>query len=194
MSLEISEAGGRLNELGLVVAERERAPAFGTMRFAAACALLATLNYADALRVGASLAVTPRRSGAVSPRASAPAAKLLSRNKIDFASQDNSVAEFGLQANVLGLAPKTDSAALLALSVLVARSHRLPMGDLLFAFAFPAWLTLANGWRFGLQGDSQAERQAVPEPIFKPLLREGRLHWPPEGVHPRGRRPVLRRH
>ena len=118
--------------------------------------LLATTG-ADALR--ATLA-TPRR-------APPPAAKLFSRNQLDFGNSDSSVQDFGLQGHILGLAPGTRPAILLGIAFFVARAQPLPVADLAFAAAFPAYLLLANYLRFDLGNDKR----------FKPLLREGRGAW-----------------
>jgi hypothetical protein len=101
-------------------------------------------------------------------RSPQPCAKILSRNKVDFTSFDAGNQEFGLQGNVLGLAPKSDSGVLIFLAWLVARSKRIPVPDMAFAFAFPAYLVLANALRF--------DGNNVERP-FKPLLREGRGPW-----------------
>ena len=66
------------------------------------------------------------------------------------------------------LAPKGDSGVLLFLAALVARKHCLPLADLTFAFAFPAYLMLANFFRF--DGNDTGRP-------FKPLLITGRGPW-----------------
>ena len=99
-------------------------------------------------------------------RTEAVTMKLLSRSKVDFASTEPRH-EFGLQGDIIGLAPTADSGVLLFVAALVFRSHRLPVPDVAFALAFPAYLVLANTLRF----DRTAARR------FKPLLREGRGAW-----------------
>ena len=104
-------------------------------------------------------------------RAGVPTAKLISRRLVDFASNDVQH-EFGIQGNVLGLAPKGDAGLLLALAFFVGRTHRLPIADLAFAAAYPLYLMLANVVRF----DRCLERSRA-EQRFQPLLREGRGPW-----------------
>lgn len=130
-------------------------------------ALLCISTHCLALRVPLS------RGCRQSRRCPIPSAKLgdkptwLSRKELDFAGSDPKH-EFGLQGNVLGLAPSANSGVLLFAAVLVARSHSLPLADLTFAAGFPAYLVLANVLRFdGNEGEQR----------FKPLLREGRGPW-----------------
>lgn len=104
-------------------------------------------------------------------RASVPTAKLLSRRLLDFASNDVQH-EFGMQGNILGLAPKGDAGLLMVLAFFVARTHRLPAADLAFALVYPLYLMLANVVRF----DRCLERSRA-EQRFQPLLREGRGTW-----------------
>ena len=94
-------------------------------------------------------------------------AKLISRNRLDFASGEVKH-EFGLQGDILGLAPRADAGMLIVLALLIARTHRLPLADLAFAIAFPAYLMTANALRF--DGNKIEQR-------FQPLLREGRGRW-----------------
>mgnify|MGYP001161202374 CR=1 FL=1 len=107
----------------------------------------------------------------VARRARVPTAKLLSRRLVDFGSNDVQH-EFGLQGNIVGLAPKGDAGLLMVLAVFVARMHRLPATDLAFALAYPLYLMLANVVRF----DRCLERSRA-EQRFQPLLREGRGPW-----------------
>ena len=77
----------------------------------------------------------------------------LSRNQVDFTSTDHGDVAFGLEGNILGLAPKGDSGLLLLLAAAVVRTQAkrgmmLPIPDLLFAGAFPAYLLLCNWHRF----------------------------------------------
>ena len=99
----------------------------GTVRL---CLLL---SGASALQLG-SLHSCPRAC-TVSRRARVPSAKLLSRKMVDFTGFEPKH-EFGLQGNILGLAPKASTGMLLLLSILVARTRKLPVLDLAFAVAF----------------------------------------------------------
>ena len=122
---------------------------------------------------GLALRVPVSRDCRQSRRCPTPSAKLggkpawLSRKELEFTGSEPDH-EFGLQGHVLGLAPNANSAVLLFVAVLVARSHSLPLADLAFAAGFPVYLVLANSLRFDNYEDKQR---------FKPLLREGRGPW-----------------
>ena len=129
------------------------------------------LSCASALQLGS--LHTCHRACAVSRRAQVPSAKILSRKMVDFTGFEPQH-EFGLQGNILGLAPKANTGMLLLLSILVARTRKLPLLDLVFAFAFPAYLMLANALRFDANKETVAAAGDEEETKkFKPLLREG---------------------
>jgi hypothetical protein len=103
----------------------------------------------------------------VASRARLPAAKFISRDRVDFASITPKH-EFGLQGNIMGLAPSANSGLLLVIAALVTKSQMLPTGDVAFAVAFPIYLMIANAMRFN---GNQIEDK------FEPLLRQGRGPW-----------------
>ena len=139
--------------------------------------LLALLSAADALHASA-VRATALRGTALRSRAPPPAAKLFSRYELDFTSRDHSVGEFGLQGHLVGLAPQKDTFILLFVAFLVARAHCLPMPDIAFAAAFPAYLGFANYLRFDLAMTRLYSEGGTTLPKrYKPLLREGRGVW-----------------
>ena len=131
------------------------------------CLLLLASTNALHLHIPAHRPTSCRNGSPVAPRANVRMAKLISRNRLDFASGEVKH-EFGLQGDILGLAPRADAGMLIVLALLIARTHRLPLADLAFAIAFPAYLMTANALRF--DGNKIEQR-------FQPLLREGRGRW-----------------